>query len=129
MWVLEGQPAKAVGHSAQLACPIRIRRVHPQLAEHDLRHPVEQRRPVGYVPVERGRIPAHLVAEPADGQTVDTVTVDDPQRGDFDVVYPWAFSAVTAPRAVAPKPMATARSRRLYVPNDPMISMVCSTEQ
>jgi hypothetical protein len=51
------------------------------LPEHDLRDTVEQCRLVRYVPVEHRRIPAHLAAEAAHRQAVDTVAVDDPQRG------------------------------------------------
>src|ERR1700689_2047918 len=33
------------------------------------------------MPVEHRRIPAHRVAEPANGQSLHAVAIDDPQRG------------------------------------------------
>ena len=76
----EGQLAEAVGDGAQLAGPVRVGGVHRQLREDDLGDAVEHCGLVGDVPVEHHRIPAHCVAEAADGQSVHIVAVDDPQR-------------------------------------------------
>jgi hypothetical protein len=54
------------------------------LSEHNLGDIVQQCGLVRYVPVRHRRISAHLVAEAAHGQAVDTVTLDDPQCGSQD---------------------------------------------
>jgi hypothetical protein len=54
------------------------------LFEHNLGDTVEQCGLVRYVPVQHRRVSAHLVAEAAHGQAVDTVTVDDPQCSSQD---------------------------------------------
>jgi len=54
------------------------------LSEHNLGDTVEQCGLVRYVPAQHRRVSAHLVAEAAHGQAVDTVTVDDPQCSSQD---------------------------------------------
>jgi len=75
------------------------------LFEHNLGDTVEQCGLVRYVPVQHRRVSAHLVAQAAHGQAVDTVTVDDPQQlAGSPAGWPscWPGAAVVGSVASAP---------------------------
>jgi hypothetical protein len=63
----EGQLAEAVGNGAQLAGPVRVRRVDQELREHDLGDAIEHCGFVGDVAVEHHGVSAQCVAEAAHG--------------------------------------------------------------
>ena len=75
------QRAVAAGDGAQLRGPVGIGRVHLELGENRLGDAVEQGRLVRRMPVQDHRVPAQGAGEPAHGQPVDPVPVDDLQRG------------------------------------------------
>ena len=75
------QRAVAAGHGTQLRGPVRIGRVHFELGEDCLGYAVEQGRLIRRMPVQDHRIPVKDAGEPAHGQPVHPVPVDQLQRG------------------------------------------------
>jgi hypothetical protein len=78
--VSQRQLPVVAGHGPQLAGPVRVGGIDLELGEHDLDDAVEQRRLVRRVPVEDHRIAVQGAGEPAHGQTLSPVAVDDLKR-------------------------------------------------
>jgi hypothetical protein len=74
-----GQRQRAViaGDAAQLRGPVPVSGIHLELREHDLGHAVEQGSLVRRMPVQDHRVTAQGAGEPAHGQPVGPVAVDD----------------------------------------------------
>ena len=81
MPVGQRQRAVVAGDGAQLGGPVGVGGVHLELRENDLGNAVEQGRLVRRMPVEDHWIPAQGAGEPAHGQPVRPIAVDDLQRG------------------------------------------------